>query len=390
MSKMGMILRFCFKLAVTFCLVIHTVPAVDLSTACQFSDDANVKFTTHLSESASDKNFGKYTSGLSIMDSGATMQGWQPVWCYDPAALRIRDDYTDNLPEGQTDHKSGYFNYVVTSVNSQTTNLALVNQSDPTQKLPFTICMGNGSNVLLKSCVNLINQHASIPLGTSTQISEFNSTVLPAKYGKLNPRTGRFYNWRVASELKIPANTNVSPGIYSGELVLTLNVKLYGQTFAGKVKVDGESTHISNYQVFIQKNCQLLKAAGDTQTVNNIVLTPITFAPASLVKNLQPASTTFYARCTKNTPYSIKLKGSHDTSGDHDSHYLINNKNGRDKIPYKLYKSDQSTVWSYDNAQQEIGTGEAQPIEVVAKVDPNSQEVPAGQYSDTITVQLTY
>ena len=128
--------------------MIPTVPAVELNTACTFVEGENVKFSDFLNQGHQDNNFGKYSSGLDISDNGAELKGWQPVWCYSQSSTNPRTDYTDKLPEGTTDHNQGYFNYVIDRINNQSSTLVLANTGDPSQIIPFTICVGDGKSDL--------------------------------------------------------------------------------------------------------------------------------------------------------------------------------------------------------------------------------------------------
>ncbi|MDF5875995.1 spore coat protein U domain-containing protein [Pseudomonas aeruginosa] len=63
---------------------------------------------------------------------------------------------------------------------------------------------------------------------------------------------------------------------------------------------------------------------------------------------------------------------------------------GANAIQYNLYKPGDSTVWTTSNTQAGTGSGAAQNVPYRAIVNPAQGNVPAGTYSDTVRVILTY
>lgn len=378
-----------------FLLLIFATKAQawDIQTVCSFSNDVkqieNTKFTTYLNQGGKDTSYGSYTSGLQLQDNGVTLNGWQPVWCFSQSSTDVRTDVRSDslLPSGDN---AGYFAFRVDSVTNQSGNgFYLVNQSDLSQKLPFTICMGTKDSGLTSNCNSTFGQFAIIRLGTPDEIKQFNKALLPTKNNSKNPFNPGLiipflpkYHWRVASNVIIPSKVNVKPGIYQGVVVVTLQVKFQGKADPlPSQEVNGKYTFSSNYQVFIQKDCQLGQ-----------YIKPINFPEASFVKNIQDISTSLTVRCTLGTDYSINMKGKNDKGSNHDQHYMLDS-TGKHEIPYALYKGDRTTMWQYDPSGVKdtgTGTGESQKIEVWGKINKGSAEVPAGEYTDTITVELTY
>lgn len=381
--------KWLLKVMFLLFLFAENVQAYELSFVCKFYESGeSVKYSDHLNMGKKDSlGVGKYSSGLTIMDSGVSLEGWQPVWCYSTSSTNIRTDVTGDslLPAGDN---RGFFGFRINSVNGASSGgLNLVNTSDANEKLPFTICMGRIGMGLTDNCqVSIGLNYAIIILGTPDQINKFNNALLPLEDNWKNPEAGPIpfvgkLNWRVASHVIIPAKVNVKPGIYQASIETGLMVKFNGITgvFGATGRVDGHEIFSSNYQVFIQKDCRL------DQSIDSI-----NFKDASFVSQLNPAETYLSVRCTKDTDYYIKMSGANDEGSDHDKHYLINAKTNK-KIPYALYKNDGTEMWHYDDKTATgQGNGLEQKIKVIAKVDANSAEVPAGDYSDTITVELTY
>lgn len=375
---MGSIIKICLKLVVLSLLIIQSVSAAEISSVCSFYDNENTKFSTHLNQGRSDNSFGYYSSGLDIADNGADLDGWQPVWCYSRSAEKVRTDHTAD--GGSDDY--GFFNFRIDSVNGQSTELALTNTTDSSQKMQFVICMGQKSGTLSGNCNSSFAKFASIPLSTIPRIDSFNQAMLPVEDNWKNPATFIRHNWRVASHLHIPkgGNATLAPGIYRGLVSLTLQVKFQGiVTGSFNTAIDGFKSFQSYYNVYIQKDCQLDKS-----------IDPIIFEEASFVKNMQPKRGFFNVRCTLNTPYTIKMRGKNDVGSDHNQHYLVSDLDNSIKIPYSLYQSNGNTIWDYNTPLQQQGTGLTEQKEIVAKVNPNSAEVPAGHYQDTIYIELDY
>ena len=87
--------------------------------------------------------------------------------------------------------------------------------------------------------------------------------------------------------------------------------------------------------------------------------------------------------CTQGTPYNISLK----------SNRLMSTTSTQMTIPYMLYQdSTQQKIWGgeAENAYTDTGTGAIQNIPVWGKVTTEHTNVPAGNYSDTVTAVVNY
>lgn len=341
--------------------------AISLGTVCGFKEGQITKYSTHLG-TQTDQNFGTYSSGLDIIRNGATLDGWQPVWCYGQP-LSTSDEVL----------KDGYFRFTVNGVRDSS-GLLLTNESGDT--IPIKICMGRKGTELGDYCAEGIGgQGITVPMNTPESVEKFNNAVLPVNDSWKNPSADiLFYkfNWRIASHVEIPPQTNPSPGVYSGLVELGMAVNFRGTLYKGLIDgpVNGSSTFSTTYNVFIHKDCEF--QAPDS----------INFGTANFVNRLAIARGQLTVQCTKNTPYIIKMSGNNDHGDDHDTHYMINN-NG-ESIPYQLYKSDGTTLWEYKKPTKYTGTGNIESIDILARVISGASEVSAGKYSDTITAELTY
>ena len=102
------------------------------------------------------------------------------------------------------------------------------------------------------------------------------------------------------------------------------------------------------------------------------------------------AQTTVAVTCTNGTPYNVGLDAGTGTGASVASRKLTS---GSNTLTYSLYQdSGYSTVWGNSigsNTLTGTGSGLIQTINVYGSVTA-LQAVPAGSYTDTVTVSLTY
>lgn len=98
----------------------------------------------------------------------------------------------------------------------------------------------------------------------------------------------------------------------------------------------------------------------------------------------------FTVSCTNQTPYDVGLApvstASTDGAGE------MKDGSGTNSIAYQLYSdAAMQTAWGNDtgNMQSATGTGSDQSYTVYGKVT-GSMNVPAGNYNDTVTINVTY
>ncbi|WP_437891497.1 Csu type fimbrial protein [Phytobacter sp. V91] len=114
----------------------------------------------------------------------------------------------------------------------------------------------------------------------------------------------------------------------------------------------------------------------------------VDFGTATLPGGFSSTSGTISVRCTLSAAYSVNLASSNAESGnwrqmsssiDGSTYYL----------QYQLTRSN-GTVWSSSSDYSDTGTGSSQDIPFSATVNASQNAVPAGSYSDTVTVTVTY
>jgi len=102
------------------------------------------------------------------------------------------------------------------------------------------------------------------------------------------------------------------------------------------------------------------------------------------------ASTTLSLTCTNGTPYQVSLDLGDGAGASAAQRYMVN---GGDSLGYTLYRNAGRTlVWGETLGADTLagtGTGSAAAIDIFGRV-PMQQAAPAGAYSDTITVTVTW
>ena len=173
--------------------------------------------------------------------------------------------------------------------------------------------------------------------------------------------------------LKSTAGVNVPAGTYTDTLTLNWS---YSICFVGVLGIcaytTGTATSTIQIQFEVTNDCAIDSAPD------------LDFGSASLPASFSSVSSALAIRCTLNAAYSVNLASSNATSGD-----WRQMSNGSSLLQYQLYQSD-GTAWTPSNDLSETGTGIAQSINYSAKVNPDQTNQPAGSYSDTVTVTVTY
>ncbi len=102
------------------------------------------------------------------------------------------------------------------------------------------------------------------------------------------------------------------------------------------------------------------------------------------------ATTTIAVTCTNGTPYNVGMNAGTGTGATVATHKMTS---GSNTLNYTLYQdSGYSTVWGTTigtNTETGTGTGLVQTITVYGSITA-LQSVPAGSYTDSVTVTLTY
>lgn len=113
------------------------------------------------------------------------------------------------------------------------------------------------------------------------------------------------------------------------------------------------------------------------------------FGSAALPSGLTSVvANTLSVRCTLNATYSVNLTSSVPVSGQYRQMSSTVN-SVTSYLQYQLFKGD-STVWTAATNSSATGTGTSQSFPYTAAVNLSQSNQPAGAYSDTVTVTVTY
>lgn len=114
----------------------------------------------------------------------------------------------------------------------------------------------------------------------------------------------------------------------------------------------------------------------------------VNFGSAALPSSFNAInSNVLQTRCTKNANYSIKLTSiQSEIDGMRQMLATVNGSNYY--LQYQLYRS--GVAWTSTNDLSMTGLGTIQDIPYQAKINADQQNIPAGSYSDTVTVAITY
>lgn len=173
------------------------------------------------------------------------------------------------------------------------------------------------------------------------------------------------------------AGLNVPAGTYTDTLTINWNYTVCVIGLLGIcVYTTGSSTSTVNLTAIVTNDCTIEEAPD------------VSFGSAALPADFSSVASALTILCTKNAAYTVNLSSSNPVSGDWrqmsseidgSTHYLL----------YQLYQAD-GTAWTPENDQSETGTGEDQTVNYTAKVDSSQTNQPAGSYTDTVTVTVTY
>lgn len=218
--------------------------------------------------------------------------------------------------------------------------------------IPYTICGDSACSI-------------TYSVGSS---KTWRSTSLLGLLGLFNSSDGSLPLY-----LKSTAGVNVPAGTYTDTITLNWSYRI---CFVGVLGIcayiTGTATSTIQIQFEVTNDCAIDSAPD------------LDFGIASLPASFSSVSSALVIRCTLNAAYSVNFGSSNATSGD-----WRQMSNGSSLLQYQLYQPD-GTAWTSSNDLSETGTGVAQSINYSAKVNPDQTNQPAGNYSDTVTVTVTY
>ena len=180
--------------------------------------------------------------------------------------------------------------------------------------------------------------------------------------------------------MQTATNINVPAGIYTDTLTINWNYNLcdgiginLGITLCTK-PVTGKISSTITVTATVTNDCYIDNAPD------------VNFGSAPLPAQFQTINSALSVRCTKNASYKVNMTSSNPAKGDWRQMQDIT---GQHTLLYQLYRSD-NTLWTNTNDLSQMGNGESQPINYIARINPAQENLPAGIYSDKVIVTVTY
>ncbi|WP_241608553.1 Csu type fimbrial protein [Rosenbergiella epipactidis] len=222
--------------------------------------------------------------------------------------------------------------------------------------IPYTLCGGSACST-------------TYSIGGS---KTWSSTSLIGLLGLFNSSDGTLPLY-----LKTGSGVNVPAGTYTDTLTLSWSYKI---CFVGVLGIcrytSGTATSTIAVTLIVTNDCAIDTAPD------------VNFGSAALPVDFGKVSAALGVRCTSNASYKVNLASSNATSGNWRQMSAMTS-SGTSYLQYQLQQSDGS-VWTDTNTLSKVGTGSTQTLSYTAIVNPNQSNQPAGSYSDTITVTVSY
>lgn len=222
--------------------------------------------------------------------------------------------------------------------------------------LPYSICSSS-------SCSSTYNVGSSIT---------WRETFLVGLLGLFNASDGSLPIY-----IRTSTGSNLPAGTYTDTITLNWN---YSICFVGVLGVcvytTGTATSTVTVTLIVTNYCYIDSAPD------------VNFGTAALPGDFSSVNSSISVRCTRNAGYTVNLSSSNAISGDW--RQMSASLNGSTYyLQYQLARSG-GTIWSNTNNYSNTGTGDSQSIPYTATVNASQNTLPAGNYSDTVTVTVTY
>lgn len=222
--------------------------------------------------------------------------------------------------------------------------------------LPYSICSSS-------SCNSIYNVGSSIT---------WSSTSLIGLLGLFNASDGSMPIF-----LHTSTGSNLPSGIYTDTITIDWN---YSICFVGVLGIcsytTGTATSTVTVTLIVTDYCYIDSAPD------------VDFGTAALPSSFSRISSSLSVRCTLDAAYTVNLSSNNPEAGGW--RQMSSSVDGA--IYYLQYQLTRGsgTVWKSSNDYSNTGTGSSQSIPYTAIINSSQDMVPAGNYSDTITVTVTY
>ncbi|UQY33078.1 spore coat protein U domain-containing protein [Pseudomonas fulva] len=264
----------------------------------------------------------------------------------------------------------------------------------------LTLLANNFTRVTLNTTPVLARDGRQIPLQVFTNTG-YTNALQPGQPVILNAATLLALGGSGASVplyFRTATGANVPAGTYTATLSLT-----WQYAVCTGVSAVGVCTGWSRSPGTSLPNCNLLNCsqpstwgAGSTVTVTvNLVVSKacvisssellMDFGTQALVSQFAPVTRSVGVTCTNTEGYTVGF----DNGQNYQAPWrrMVS---GSSFLGYNLYFPDTSTVWTSSQTLPMVGTGLLQSIPFQGIINPAQGNVPAGTYTDNVTVIIQY
>lgn len=180
----------------------------------------------------------------------------------------------------------------------------------------------------------------------------------------------------------LTASPNIPAGTYTDTLTVQWNYYICNGVQIGAVCVfyeTGSPSITVTVTLVVSPDCR-------------ISAPNLSFGSAALASQFQPVSQAVLVDCTKNSSYNVAFTNGGASSARPWRRMTDGSGNS---LQYNIYRTDGTTIWDETNPQASstVGTGSTTPSQVqsyVAKVNTAQTTPPAGSYTDTVSVVITF
>ncbi|MET0337248.1 MAG: spore coat protein U domain-containing protein [Caulobacter sp.] len=221
-----------------------------------------------------------------------------------------------------------------------------------------------------------VDPGGTVPINQNTQIDYMNVSLLSLLgIGNMNGFNAPIY-------AKLSGAPNIPAGIYTDTVTVNWNYEVCNGVQIGQLCVlyeTGTVTKTVTVTLEVMKDCR-------------ISAPNVSFGSVALVSQFAPVSQGVLVNCTKNASYKIGF--SNGLSGVSRPWRTMTNGSGQ-SLQYNLYRPDGVTIWDETNPLTSgvQGTGSTTPSQIqnyTAKINPAQTTPSAGNYSDTVSVVITF
>lgn len=168
---------------------------------------------------------------------------------------------------------------------------------------------------------------------------------------------------------------NVPAGVYTDTLTLGWNFSICTGIFPLCIYITGAPTTTIAVTLIVVNDCQILS----TPDVN--------FGSAGLPSQFNSVTSDVNVRCTLNANYGVTLTSNNSSDGNW-RQLSSNGSSGTHYLQYQVRDTHDNVITT--DSQSFVGSGTPQSIPYTYVMNPNQPLQPAGTYTDTIIVTVSY